>query len=338
MSDTPVGPSSDADLRDLVMDHEDAAARAAVAPWDQWLAGARTDLLRQWDSMWGTDEPTADQLEEWWPTVQFTRTPEGSAITTAISAEAGEAAATVGAMMIPELPRTSAEIDRARTVASRHERARDALRGVLFLNADLEVTLASPPDGLTVDDAMGHVTRAAHTARNRAQSAARFTVNAVANQARIVMAQQLEETVGAPLVLVWAPETDACVHCLAYAGQYVPADGSGTFPEGLSYDPKGGVTPFGDLVAPPLHPHCRCDLEPWSLDWGTDLPDALVREAERSVLRGWAMESESNAARLRAAEDLLEEGTEQLDVATVTREARRRAQRTPDQFRRDAPG
>jgi hypothetical protein len=53
---------------------------------------------------------------------------------------------------------------------------------------------------------------------------------------------------------------------------------------------------------------------------GNDLPEALKREARRSVLKGWSLESESQASRLDAAERLLQRGARL--PGTVEREAR----------------
>lgn len=153
-------------------------------------------------------------------------------------------------------------------------------------------------------------------ARARASGVARWSANAAANRARTLVADEL----GAGTV--WVTERDACVHCLAYAGEVALPGRS--FPVGLSFDPAGGLPAFRDeLPEPPLHPHCRCQVTPWSPAWGTALPDALRREAERSVLKGWALPTETEAARARAAAQLLEDGPQELDVKSVRRQARR---------------
>jgi hypothetical protein len=104
-------------------------------------------------------------------------------------------------------------------------------------------------------------------------------------------------------LVVWVAERDACLHCLAYAGQTTTP--TGVFPPDLTYGDKPLQQP-GPLTGPGLHPHCRCTLE--VLDpTDTAVPVSLVREAKRSVLRGWA-DQESEAARLRAAARLLDAG------------------------------
>lgn len=106
---------------------------------------------------------------------------------------------------------------------------------------------------------------------------------------------------------LWVTEPDACVRCLAYAGRL--ADPDGTFPGGLSLDPRQHAAHAGRLESPPLHPHCRCRLVPWRDEWaplrGLALPDLLQQQAWRSVASGRGRPSESRAARLRAARMLL---------------------------------
>ncbi|MCX5338361.1 hypothetical protein [Streptomyces sp. NBC_00140] len=108
---------------------------------------------------------------------------------------------------------------------------------------------------------------------------------------------------------LWVSERDACVSCTAYAGLVVDVEDD--FPGGLSWDPqqRGRTEP---LAAPPLHPHCRCRTVAWKDSWAGEgvpsLPDALRREARRSIARGWSLPTESGAARIRAARELLRTG------------------------------
>lgn len=107
---------------------------------------------------------------------------------------------------------------------------------------------------------------------------------------------------------VWKAERDACVHCLAYSGQIDKGKG---YPPGLTFGNK--PLKEGRIRNPPLHPNCRCEQVAWSDDWqtgSTGLPQALQREAQRSILRGWSLESESERVRLRAAQDLLKRGVQ----------------------------
>lgn len=100
-----------------------------------------------------------------------------------------------------------------------------------------------------------------------------------------------------------------CVTCAAYAGHVV--DVTEDFPGGLSWDPnQRGRT--AAIATPPRHPHCRCRLAAWEDEWAEpgvpSLPEVLRREAWRSIARGWSLPTESNAARVRAARELLRTG------------------------------
>ncbi|WP_030168967.1 hypothetical protein [Streptomyces sp. NRRL S-813] len=109
----------------------------------------------------------------------------------------------------------------------------------------------------------------------------------------------------APLRL-WVAEADACVRCLAYTGR--TAKPGEPFPGGLSWDPRQRVGRRPGVDGPPLHPHCRCRTVPWDPAWttqGVPFPLALQREAHRSIGYGIGRPSESRAARLRAARELL---------------------------------
>src|SRR6185295_4189054 len=104
-------------------------------------------------------------------------------------------------------------------------------------------------------------------------------------------------------------ERDACVHCLAYAGQTVKP--GKLFPNDLTYGDKPLSQPDDrskGLAGPPLHPNCRCTVRPFDPQWDADLPRALEREARRSVALGFKLESEPSAVRLRAADRLLKAG------------------------------
>jgi hypothetical protein len=100
------------------------------------------------------------------------------------------------------------------------------------------------------------------------------------------------------------------LECLAYSGDTV--EGEESFAGGKSFNPNSAG--FDTTENPPLHPHCRCYTTPWSNDWdtgeaGTSYPEALKREAQRSVLKGWSLAGESNKARMGATKALLGKGT-----------------------------
>jgi hypothetical protein len=109
--------------------------------------------------------------------------------------------------------------------------------------------------------------------------------------------------------LVWVPERDACLHCLELAGA-VKSPG-GTFSATQAFQPDGRRR-WHAPENPPLHPHCRCQVLAWNgadgATVGGSLPEQLQREARRSVVKAWALPSESATARQRAAERLLARG------------------------------
>lgn len=122
----------------------------------------------------------------------------------------------------------------------------------------------------------------------------------------------------APLRL-WVSEADACVNCLAYTGRTVKADEP--FPGGLSWDPRQRAVRKPPVDGPPLHAHCRCRAVPWDEAWTTEgvpLPLALQREAHRALAYGRARPSESRAARLRAARELLRTEPDLLPAVETT--------------------
>lgn len=102
--------------------------------------------------------------------------------------------------------------------------------------------------------------------------------------------------------MVWVAERNACVRCLAHQGESVtPGE---KFRAGLTYGPYT----YDDAVkAPPLHPHCRCHLEILN---APEYAAALKREADRSVLRGFSLESESMRTRVYAADKLIADGVD----------------------------
>ncbi len=114
-----------------------------------------------------------------------------------------------------------------------------------------------------------------------------------------------ERDAGPGDVLIWEAERDACVRCLRYAGMF--RDAQDDFQAGLSFDPNAPKPDPGDrLKGPPLHGECRCELVIIPRHAAASNSDALEREARRSVLKGWALDSESDAARIRAAKALLD--------------------------------
>lgn len=120
--------------------------------------------------------------------------------------------------------------------------------------------------------------------------------------------------------LLWVPERDACLHCLAHAG-WVWRPGA-RLPKGLTYADK----PLKVRVRhPPLHPNCRCEAVLTMLPVGApsrersrlDPAARLAAEARRSVVSGWT-DHASQAATLRAMDRLLKQGAD-LPVSVESR-------------------
>lgn len=160
--------------------------------------------------------------------------------------------------------------------------ADDLAKAKLLANAGADITAAVSP---------------ALAASNRLANVVTYSVVEAGNRSVREVADVAE------LAVVWVAETDACVHCLAYSGR-VSHPGS-TFPGGLTY---GAKSYYPDpLECPPLHGRCRCRLEVLQ---SQSYADALRREADRSVLRGFSLPSESMAVRIGAAQRLIASGVD----------------------------
>jgi hypothetical protein len=147
------------------------------------------------------------------------------------------------------------------------------------------------------------------------------------------LTEQRQSACGPGDVLIWQPERNACVRCLKYAGRFRAA--KETFQGGLSFDPAAPKPDPKDRIAgPPLHPNCRCELDVIPQSSAAANATALKREAERSVLKGWALNSESDAVRTRAAQQLLDSHV--TAPKTVIAETRKRL-KSGEPFIRDVP-
>lgn len=125
-------------------------------------------------------------------------------------------------------------------------------------------------------------------------------------ETRILRRPDTDRTpLGPQLRVVWVAERGACLTCLALSGQVAdPTSGVG-FDEFATFDkhPMPVWPPGQPLMGPPRHPHCRCRIRIIAAS-NTMVPAALVREARRSVARGWS-DHASLPARLTAADRLL---------------------------------
>lgn len=135
---------------------------------------------------------------------------------------------------------------------------------------------------------------------NSVERTARTLVNEQANTA----IRDVAATAGARLL--WVSERDACVVCLALSGDVVDAGETFNTAATFGSQPPQWV-PSAGLSSPPRHFRCRCRVTPWVGDDRApdSLPIVLRREAERSVLHGFALPSEPDSVRQEAAARLL---------------------------------
>ncbi len=131
----------------------------------------------------------------------------------------------------------------------------------------------------------------------RVESIARAQVNSAANSGSDRVANS-----ESGLVSIWRAERNACVHCLAYSGKVDTGKGYAS----ATYGKK--PLQSGRIKRPPLHPNCRCDQIVTTQENQNALSTAMRREADRSILRGFSLESESNSVRIDAAKRLLNRG------------------------------
>lgn len=185
---------------------------------------------------------------------------------------------------------------------------------------------APPPPigGSTFDQNLENIITAAEAAMNqnpgqsepiynRASTDTQELSRTEVNRTAAIAAEVTARAMGASGV-IWIAERDACVHCIGLAGEV--AQFGQPFPADSPFAEKP-LTWRGYNGRPPRHPNCRCRIIPW--EGGTDTTDALKREAQRSVARGWSLPSESNAARLRALDRLLRQSNLRLPPSVIRR-------------------
>jgi hypothetical protein len=134
----------------------------------------------------------------------------------------------------------------------------------------------------TIDGARAGLVMAGQTA-TKVGALARYTANHSANRAIADVVSRSEKLIG-----VWVAERDACVRCLERQGE----------------TSTGKDESFNE----PEHPNCRCTRLVLDIDVSEPVIAGLVREAQRSILRGFSLPSESNKVRIAAAKKLLDQG------------------------------
>lgn len=224
----------------------------------------------------------------------------------------------LGAHAMPDRPRRM----RLAPSAGLRQAVRDAEKVLRQAIADARAYVERADPGSYRDVTLA-VAKSAQVA-TRAEAAARWLANRAANEGAAAVA----DANGAQRM--WVAERDACLTCLAYSGRL--AEPGEPFPAGLTFGDKSTVT--APLYSPPAHPNCRCRIQPWygsEPSIGVQLPQALQREAQRSVLRGDS-DFASRLAKLSAADRLLRRATSGLPE-TVKLRARRNVNAGPVAWR-----
>lgn len=288
-------PQSLVDNAEALLEIEKAAAREATTPLRKPFQRVLALLISTWPGDDASDEAKAAVIKRLnlGPLLGVTDTIESIILSSSLEAlssgiETGIQQATdSGVPLNDSFKRTLPEL-----VVSAARATGDAIREqVSKARALLRVakTLAEAQQAVSV----------AGQSINRVEAAARWATNKASNEGLSAVNERSND-----LVLIWKNERTACVHCLAYAGRIATSNG---YPGGLTY----GETPLSTerVPSPPLHPNCRCTQYVLHRDVAGPVAKALVREAKRSVLRGWSVPSESNAVRIDAAKRLLAQGS-----------------------------
>jgi hypothetical protein len=150
-----------------------------------------------------------------------------------------------------------------------------------------------------------HAIAAANSAAHHAERVGTFSVMRAANMAVHAQARAAGQRV------LWVAERNACLYCLAQSGQLADENGEFDARRAFGETKQLPVWPSPPLEAPPRHPNCRCHLVVYlgHEGPGLSLPEALRREAQRSVVIGLALPSEPVSQRTRAARRLVDAGT-----------------------------
>lgn len=188
----------------------------------------------------------------------------------------------------------------AKRAALLRRAARRARRVAQRLHVEARVREALAAEAAALRQADDDAARRA--VMERAKTRVREVAASIMNEAAAAGSETVAHRTGAS-GLVWVAERDACLTCQALSGQTVEI--------GQRFS---ALLTFGDRPLkwrrftgrPPRHPHCRCRVQPWHGE--QSVTTSLIREARRSVVKGFSLPSESEPARLRAARRLLRRG------------------------------
>lgn len=288
-------PQSLVDNAEALLEIEKAAARKATTPLRKPFQRVLALLISAWPGDDASDEAKAAVIKRLnlGPLLGVTDAVESAILSSSLEAlssgiETGIQQATdSGVPLNDSFKRTLPE-----SVVSAARATGDAIREQVS-KARALLRVAS-----TLAEAQQAVSVAGH-AINRVEASSRWATNKASNEGLSAVNERSND-----LVLIWKNERTACVHCLAYAGRMSNGDG---YPGGLTYGDKPLSTER--IPSPPLHPNCRCTQYVLHRDVAGAVAKGLVREAKRSVLRGWSVPSESNAVRIYAAKRLLAQGS-----------------------------
>lgn len=285
---------------------EQAAVTAVVGPLRAALRALLATYTRLWIGWFGSTTAPADPLRMSTYLTQLrndlrTITPTGGEELARYARDAIEMGVRQAVDEIHVDPIPDLELELPADV----QRAIDDLDDTIVAKLAVADRAAERLDTDTFNDVITEVFAPAQQAVTAAERTTTWVANRAANEGVKAVADQLG------VERIWIAERDACVHCLGLSGE-VSKDGK--FDASKTFHTKPlAVWPGPDLTSAPRHPHCRCRTQVWlgSADGvgPVDFPAALRREAERSILTGWRLPTESERARIEAAERLLQRGT-----------------------------
>lgn len=290
---------------------EDAAAAETTSPLRNIVDAFTREFVGYWTQVVGPNdtEPTEEQTGKLRRLIKDVVARLVAAIKRIDVSGVAENALVLG---IDQAVEAASQFEKPKKPGARKQFPKDmraTMEKIVPAAEDRAKTLFIVSSGPMTRERMTEVIAVAKAAVGSVDVGTRIVVNRGISAGNIVVAKANEYEV------IWRPERDACLDCLALAG--VISKG-GVFPKGRTYRANGKCysIPKGSLVGPPLHPNCRCGTAMWKPEWmgarnrneapfGGSLPEALRREAQRSVIKGWATKSESDAARRKAAAKLL---------------------------------